>query len=101
MKTLNLFLLFLYLIFTNYFLNAQIENHANIWYFGDTAGLDFNYDPTIVLFNGITNSNHGVTTAIMCDSSGNIVLYTDGDNVYNSEHHIIENGTNLKGAYST
>jgi gliding motility-associated-like protein len=71
-------------------LNAQ--NQANIWYFGynGETGLDFNNNPPTILRNGKISTAEG--TAVMADSSGNLLFYTDGITVYDRNHNIIETG---------
>jgi len=74
---------------------AQLEN-AN-WYFGLQAGLDFNdgtQAPT-----ALTNSSMNTegASASISDSSGNLLFYTNGINVWNSNHQIMTNGSDLFG----
>jgi len=85
-----LFLAFLFLHFSGY---AQRE--ANIWYFGTYAGIDFNSGTPIPLTDGQINRWEGV--ASMCDSLGNLLMYTDGDSVWNSQHEHMPNGYDLLG----
>jgi gliding motility-associated-like protein len=87
----NILLILFLLISTASF--AQKE--ANIWYFGKRAGLDFNYDPPRVLLNGALGSHEG--SAIMADANGKLLFYTNGETVWNREHNVMENGTELGG----
>ena len=89
-KTLIIF--FFIFQFSN-ILFAQRE--ANIWYFGTHAGVDFNSGIPIPLTDGQINRWEGV--ASFCDSLGNLLLYTDGDSVWNANHEPMENGYNLLG----
>ena len=68
------------------------QNQANIWYFGSNGetGFDFNTSPPSILRDGKISSTEG--TAVMADSSGNLLFYTDGITVYNRKHNIIESG---------
>ncbi|MEM7036207.1 MAG: hypothetical protein AAF570_04435 [Bacteroidota bacterium] len=76
---------------------AQGEN--NIWYFGNAAGLDFNNPgPPTVLSNGQTMQLEGSTS--ICDSAGNLLMYTEGQSVWNVNHQVMPNGTGLLSGYS-
>ncbi|GAB4154681.1 MAG: hypothetical protein Tsb0033_02980 [Winogradskyella sp.] len=71
------------------------QNEANIWYFGGNAGLDFNSGVPVPLLNGELNTNEGCAT--ISDSSGSLLFYTDGTNVWNRDHQVMPNGTGLNG----
>lgn len=70
--------------------NAQLQN-AN-WYFGEQAGIDFT--------NGVALTDSGMTTTAGCasvsDELGNLLFYTNGVTVWNSNHMQMSNG-NLIG----
>jgi len=74
------------------------NNYAFVWYFGDHAGLDFNpffdtYDPDYQSiqpvdlgdpdFNGGNKMESPEGCAVYCDANGDILLYSDGQEVYN------------------
>jgi PKD repeat protein len=71
---------------------------ANLWYFGNSAGLDFSTEPPTVLSDGMSSSNYISST--MCDSKGNLLFYTDGYVVYNRFHQAMPNGYNQSGGES-
>jgi len=75
------------------------QNEANIWYFGQNAGLDFNSGSPIVLLDGALDTQEGCAT--ISDASGNLLFYTDGSTVYNKNHTIMLNGTGLNGDSSS
>ncbi len=77
---------------------SQSNNINNVWYFGVGAGLDFNTIAPTVLTNGAFDQEEG--TASICDDSGNLLLYTGGDSLFNSNHTLVPNGAGLKGGYS-
>ena len=71
---------------------ALAQKEANIWYFGQNAGLDFNTNcqPT-----ALQNSNMGADygSAAMSDGkTGQLLFYTDGYQVFNREHKVMPNG---------
>ncbi|MFZ4400736.1 MAG: gliding motility-associated C-terminal domain-containing protein [Bacteroidales bacterium] len=76
---------------------AQLE--SNIWYFGANAGITFSTNPPSALTNGALFTMEG--SASICNSSGNLLFYTDGVTVYNKVHLIMDNGTGLHGNIST
>ena len=71
------------------------QKQANIWYFGQNAGLDFNSGSPVPLLDGALNTNEGC--ASISDSDGNLLFYTDGITVYNRNHTLLENGNGLTG----
>lgn len=79
------------LLFT---ISLQAQEH-NIWYFGATAGLDFNSGIPTPLSDGQINTYEG--TASIADSEGNLLFYTDGRIIWNQNHQIMENGEDLMG----
>jgi gliding motility-associated-like protein len=70
-------------------------NRANIWYFGNGAGLDFSSGSPVAITNGALHTNEGC--ASMCDLNGNLLMYTDGDTIWDRNHNPMPNGTGLMG----
>ncbi len=75
------------------------DNNSNIWYFGENAGVDFNFGDPIAITDGQINTWEGC--ASICNQSGEILFYTDGQRVYNRNHQIMPNGGGLLGDYSS
>ena len=87
-------LLILSIVFINN-TNAQLENSN--WYFGLQAGLNFNdgsQAPTI-LTNSVMSTEG--STASVSDSSGNLLFYTNGMNIWNNNHQIMQYGSGIYG----
>ncbi|MCO6175242.1 T9SS type B sorting domain-containing protein [Flavobacterium sp. NRK F10] len=74
---------------------AFSQGEANIWYFGQNAGLDFNSGSPVALTNGQLNTLEGCAT--ISDSSGNLLFYTDGITVWDKNHAVMPNGAGLNG----
>lgn len=74
---------------------SQAQGEANIWYFGQNAGLDFNSGSPVALTNGQLITDEGCAT--ISNNSGQLLFYTDGITVYNRNHLIMVNGTGLMG----
>jgi len=91
-------LLFVFIIFSVQFSHAQ-NKRANIWYFGTLAGIDFNSGSAVALNNSALITGEG--TAVMCDTSGSLLFYTDGITVWGSNHIQMPNGFGLAGGSSS
>lgn len=75
------------------------QNEANIWYFGDKAGLDFNSGSPVALTDGQMITQEGC--ASIADSNGVLQFYTDGISAWNRNHDIMLNGSGLNGNSSS
>jgi hypothetical protein len=88
--------IFLFLvIFVQINTSVHGQNEFNIWYFGGNAGLDFNSGTPALLTNGALNTSEGCAT--VSNSSGQLLFYTDGLNVWNANHVVMPNGSGLAG----
>lgn len=76
---------------------GQLES-AN-WYFGNFAGINFSSGSPIVLTDGAMATIEGCAT--ISGANGNLLFYTDGQNVYNANHVLMPNGSNLLGGVSS
>ena len=65
------------------------QNQGKIWYFGNKAGIDFNTNPPTALLNGQLTTNEGC--ASIADANGQLLFYTDGIKVWNSNHTLMSN----------
>jgi hypothetical protein len=98
-------ILFIVIILIPLFSIAQKQ--GNIWYFGNHAGLNFNNGNPIPLLNGATyngyyNSGpHSEGTSVICDSTGALLFYTNGKQIWNRIHQIMPNGDSLLGHWSS
>jgi len=86
-------LLFVFLVYSTNILIAQKE--ANIWYFGEYAGLDFNSGNPVAITDGQLSTSEGC--ASIADSNGNLLFYTDGITVWDKSHNVMLNGNGLLG----
>lgn len=80
-------------------LSLFAQKEANIWYFGDSAGLDFNTNPPTALTNSVMRSGEGSSS--IADRDGNLLFYSDGSTVWNKNHQIMSNGEGLFGSSSS
>lgn len=75
------------------------QGEANVWYFGQNAGLNFPFGPPVALTNGMCNTSEG--SASIADAAGNLLFYTDGITVWNKLHAVMANGAGLQGNSSS
>ncbi|MDO6601033.1 T9SS type B sorting domain-containing protein [Tenacibaculum sp. 1_MG-2023] len=83
----------LLLFYFNYSLFSQRE--TDNWYFGNKAGLHFNAGNIDILNDSQLNTFAGSSS--ISDDQGNLVLYTNGQTVWNKNHQIMLNGEDLIG----
>ncbi|KAA2216567.1 T9SS type B sorting domain-containing protein [Maribacter flavus] len=75
------------------------QREGSIWYFGENAGLDFNSGVPVALNNGSHSIQEGCAT--MSTPDGNLLLYTDGNFVWNRNNEVMPNGDGLLGHSSS
>jgi len=84
------------------FLFSQLcfgQKQHNIWFFGYSAGVTFNSGSPVSINGGQTTTIEGCSS--ICDTSGNLLFYTEGMNVWNKNHATMPNGTGLYGGTSS
>ncbi|MDI1356499.1 MAG: T9SS type A sorting domain-containing protein [bacterium] len=92
MKVKSIFLAFSLISLT------ALSQRANVWYFGNNAGLNFNTNPPTALSNGmIVNPDNASTIS---NSAGSVLFYTDGSTVWNKNHAVMPNGSGLIGNFT-
>lgn len=69
------------------------------WYFGSLAGLNFSGGSPEPLTNSVLSSYEG--TSVASDSSGNLLMYTNGYSIADATHSIMPNSTGLWGDSSS
>lgn len=82
------------------------QRQANIWYFGDHAGLDFNSGSPVLINDGQTYyilcpGCHNEGTSVISDENGDLLFYTNGEKIWNSSHEVMANGDGLLGGASS
>lgn len=92
-------LLFLILLNLPYLLICQQDKSANIWYFSENNGLDFNTNPPTLLSDGQLKALEG--TAVRCDANGQLQIYTNGEVIWNKNHEVLKGGDQLAGHLSS
>ena len=74
---------------------GAIDQRANVWYFGQNAGIDFNQIPAIPLDDSQMDAPEGCTA--ISDRNGVVVFYTDGNDVFVKDkvtgvHSLVDTG---------
>lgn len=80
------------------------QKQGNIWYFGNHAGLDFNSGSAIPLTDGQTYPYDATPiegTAVISDSSGALLFYTNGMKIWNKNHQVMPNGNGILSSFSS
>ena len=68
------------------------SQYSNVWAFGAHAGINFNIIPPQAITTRILTSEG---SAVMCDSMGQLLMYTDGTTVWDRNHIVMPNGLDL------
>lgn len=82
-----------FLLFISFRLYAQKE--TNNWLFGYHARLNFNVGAPVPISGGKVNTTE--CSASISDTSGNLLFYTDGTNVFDKNNNQMPNGFGLLG----
>ena len=74
------------------------QQEASNWYFGSSAGIKFNPDGSVVpLPNSNMTAQHGCAT--ISDQNGNLLFYSNGEEIWNKNHQKMSNGSGLSGNF--
>lgn len=73
--------------------NGISNNNAKHWYFGNQAAVSFESDGPLSLTDSAMNQVEGVAT--MSDANGQLLFYTNGIEIYNRNHQLMQNGSGL------
>ncbi len=91
--------LLIFLLLSCCFHISFAQREVNFWYFGNNTGIDFNSGIPEPLHDSQMKTYEGC--ASFSDTLGNLLFYTNGVDVWNSEHQIMENGSGLLGDTSS
>ena len=81
-------------------LQCLAQKEANVWIFDEDLGIDFNFD-RFTPFNGTGIDQPGGSASICDKTTGALLFYTDGRNVWNRNFALMPNGTQLRGGYTS
>ena len=108
------FIIFILAISMMLGLNAQKQDH--IWLFGSSAidnidplqtldslngatNFNFNFDPPTIRYDSSRIWDIRTTNASICDENGHLLLYTNGQVLYNGSHDIVEDTINYNAQW--
>jgi hypothetical protein len=80
-------------------IKKNYAQQGNVWAFGWHYGLDFNSGSPVFFDN--TSINYREGAASVCDSTGQLLFYTDGNKVWNRLHQQMSNGYGMANGIST
>ncbi|MBI2280596.1 MAG: gliding motility-associated C-terminal domain-containing protein [Bacteroidetes bacterium] len=88
MKTLNykIKVVSLFILCSLQYLSSNAQKEWNQWVFGNKAMIDFNSGTVQAISPNLSNINQIEGVASICDNNGNLLLYTDGVQVWNGNH---------------
>lgn len=86
------------LIFGTVTILAQGKENDN-WYFGQKAAVNFSGSIPLVPTDNEMYAEEAVGTA--SDATGKLLFYTNGVDIYNRQHQIMQNGSAIGGGVST
>lgn len=98
MRTFGSILLALFLSLAG--LTALRGQPVAVWHFGLHAGLRFDNGARAPVLGGQTNSWEGASMALD-KTTGELLFYSDGRNVWDRDHRIMANGGGLSGGASS
>ena len=87
------------LLFFFFFQISWSQNEASNWFFGQGLGLSFFGNSKPIVQSGNLNTLEGC--ASISDSNGNLLFYSDGSTVWNRNHGVMPNGSDLLGDESS
>lgn len=77
---------------------ARTQPQHGFWAFGFGAGLDFSAGAPVAISTPLSTDEG---TASICDADGQLLFYTNGEQVWDRFHAVMPNGSGLFGSYST
>jgi PKD repeat protein len=75
------------------------QNETAKWYFTGGGAIDFVTNPPSILANSSMTSSEAC--ASIADGQGNLLFYSDGENIWNNSNVLMANGSQLFGDQST
>lgn len=92
------FFLFIGLFCLSYCSPVMAQLQASKWYFNNKLGLDFSSGSPQQINESEMQALEGC--AVISDADGNVLLYSNGQQIWNKNHQIMSGGANILGHYS-
>ncbi|HHG84456.1 MAG TPA: hypothetical protein ENJ82_06890, partial [Bacteroidetes bacterium] len=74
-------------------MGAMCQKENDTWYFGGRAGVSFSGGAAFGIPGGQMMQLEGAAT--ISDGNGNLMMYTDGQSVWDRNHNVMPNGSGL------
>jgi len=71
------------------------QHRADIWYFGQNAGIVFGNGTPVPVFGSQMIAEVGCAT--ICDTNGQLLFYTNGRQVWDRQNNVMSNGDSING----
>lgn len=84
---------FLFLALMLSAITKSYSQQGNVWVFGTHVGIDFNSGSPLLTPTAI--EGFGEANASVCDADGQLLFYTEGSKVWNRNHILMPNGSDL------
>lgn len=91
---------FLLFIFSFFLIAIHSQHAADKWYFGNKSAIDFSTGSPISISTSMMEAGEG-SASISDPLTGELLFYTDGISVWNSDNSVMPNGTGLAGGLSS
>jgi hypothetical protein len=92
--------LILLLVFTTTLFQLSAQKETDHWYFGLNCGMNFTSGAPVQETPPVSYSiNEG--TSSLSTSAGNLMMWSDGTQLFNANHAVMPNGSGLNGDIST
>ncbi|MFZ9847558.1 MAG: TolB family protein, partial [Flavobacteriales bacterium] len=89
------------LAFTLICLSANVNAQNEVWYFGGWPskglGLEFSGN-TLIQRNNESTPFYYEASSVVSDGSGNVLFYSNGNNIYDKTHNLMTNGGGIIGS---
>jgi PKD repeat protein len=76
--------------------DCRNSKEGNVWYFGQNAALDFNEGTPKLIPDRSHLLREGISS--ICNSHGSLLMYADGEKVWNRAGAVMQNGDGLGGS---
>ena len=90
MKKILLLVLVVNCFLTAVYSQTSEINRTNHWYFGEGIGIDYSSGTPVL--DTLSPMSQREACAVMSDTAGNLLFYTDGDTIWNKNHAMMANG---------
>jgi hypothetical protein len=96
---MSAFKYFIILVLMPFSILCQTPENANNWFWGN--GNHIKFMKNTIEYENLSNVDFTESTTSYSDSIGNLIIYYNNTNIYDKFNNVIENGSNIKGYFSS